>query len=217
MRLVAVVGGSDRAPAPLAVADRHQLALFDTWASGFLDEVSSYHRAVLTSYVRWAQRRRLSRHAATGTLGSWSTLGSRQQITQAAALLDWLDARHVSLAELDQTLLDAWIAGGTTTRTHSSTSSPGLSANASLGAASASLTRNLAPPPRSPPTTTAGSLPGSSMTPRSQPRPRRWTARHALRPTRQPHRAAPATPPPHHKRGTSRRARLPADRSRLAA
>jgi hypothetical protein len=119
MRLVAVAGDSDRAHASLAVADRHQLALFDTWASGFLDEVPADHRAVLTSYVRWAQRRRLSRRATTGTLGSWSTLSSRQQITQAAALLDWLDARHANLAELDQTLLDAWIAGGTTTRAHS--------------------------------------------------------------------------------------------------
>lgn len=115
MKLVAV---NDDITVPITAdaVERHQLALFDTWATELVERIDPAHRHTITSYLRWGQHRRLARAVATDTLSTWSTLAARQQTTQAVALLDWLAGHRVTLSELDQPLLERWLTGGTTTR-----------------------------------------------------------------------------------------------------
>lgn len=100
-------------------ADRHLLELFDTWTTQLLDGLDTDRRHEIATYLRWGQHRRLARAAVTGTFTTWSTLGARQQSTQAVAFLDWLHTRTCRLGDVNQALLDSWFAGGTSTRQHS--------------------------------------------------------------------------------------------------
>ena len=62
--------------------------------------------------------RRLRRRADIGKLSDGHIHNARQIIRQATHLLDWLAEQHRSLDDLNQGLLDTWLATGNTTRYH---------------------------------------------------------------------------------------------------
>jgi len=116
---LAAIADNAAEPSVIDPADRHLLDLFDTWTTELLDGLDPERRHEIAAYLRWGQHRRLARAATLGTFTTWSTLGARQQSTQAVAFLDWLHTRGRHLGELDQALLDTWFAEGTSTRQHS--------------------------------------------------------------------------------------------------
>ena len=196
----------------------HQMALFNTWADRFLINATPQHHQTLATYLRWGQQHRLARAVTVGAFTTWTTLASRQQLTQAAAFLDWLDERHLALADLDQPHLDRWLTGGTSSRRH---------ANHFIGWAQRQhLTRRHTrlPHPQWPAATPlpvdqhrhlVANLINDETIPR--PRPGRRAARHPLRATREPHHPTPTPPHPHHSERHPTRARQPTHRHRRAA
>ncbi|WP_415853856.1 Fis family transcriptional regulator [Sinomonas sp. G460-2] len=89
-------------------------ALYGEWAKQALDRVDDpANRDLVRRYVRWHHQRRMNQmdEVSRGTF-----LRSKQTVTVAIDFLNWLTARGVALAELQQGDLDAWQAEGSTTR-----------------------------------------------------------------------------------------------------
>lgn len=99
--------------------EQRQLALFDTWSAELVDRLDdpTVKRTIVT-YLRWGQQRRLARAVVTDTLAPWSTLAARQQTLRAVEFLTWITDQQLGLDAVDQHVIDAWFAHGTTTRIH---------------------------------------------------------------------------------------------------
>ncbi|MGH3449121.1 MAG: hypothetical protein ACRDQW_00005, partial [Haloechinothrix sp.] len=98
-----------------ALPRRDELAVrYDQWAAGALERVSSdEHRDVVRRYIRWHIRRRMNQME---TVPHGTFLRSKQTVTVAIEFLKWLHHHGITLAELRQEHLDAWLADGPSTR-----------------------------------------------------------------------------------------------------
>lgn len=90
------------------------LARYTRWSRQALARVTdSDHRDVAERFVRWHMLRRMNQ-MDTVTHGTF--LRSKQTVTVAIELLNWLTARQTPLPALSQTDLDEWQATGPSTR-----------------------------------------------------------------------------------------------------
>ncbi|WP_344368893.1 Fis family transcriptional regulator [Agromyces tropicus] len=98
-----------------ALPRRDELAVrYDQWATIALERVSSnHHRDVVRRYIRWNLQRRMNQmeFVPHGTF-----LRSKQTVTVAIEFLNWLHAHGITVEELRQEHLDAWLADGPSTR-----------------------------------------------------------------------------------------------------
>jgi hypothetical protein len=89
-------------------------ARFDDWAGQALDRVTDpAHREVIRRYIRWHHQRRMRQ---LDPVPEGTFLRSKQAVTVAIELLNWLTAHDINLTDLDQGHLDAWQATGPSTR-----------------------------------------------------------------------------------------------------
>lgn len=90
------------------------LARYQAWAEDALSRLTEPdHRDLVRRYVRWHHQRRMN-HMDRVPLGTF--LRSKQTVTVAIDLLNWLAGHEIGLAELRQGHLDAWQAEGPATR-----------------------------------------------------------------------------------------------------
>ena len=93
------------------------LAAFDRWATARVEAVTDdEHRRTVRTYIQWHQHRRLREKSETGRLHESATGQARQQVNVAVEFLEFLAARGRTLQACRQADIDAWFAGGTTTR-----------------------------------------------------------------------------------------------------
>jgi hypothetical protein len=113
-----------------ALPRRDELAArYEDWSRQALERVTdAANREVIRRYIRWHHQRRMN---ALGSVPHGTFLGSKQTITVAIDFLNWLNAHGIDLADLEQGHLDAWRAGGPTTRELRAASSSGPSVPAS--------------------------------------------------------------------------------------
>jgi hypothetical protein len=74
---------------------------------------SDEHRDVVRRYIRWQLQRRMNQME---TVPHGTFLRSKQTVTVAIEFLNWLDDHGLTLEELRQEHLDAWLADGPSTR-----------------------------------------------------------------------------------------------------
>ncbi len=98
-----------------ALPQRDELAVrYNQWATGALERVSSDgHRDVVRRYIRWHLWRRMNQME---TVPHGTFLRSKQTVTVAIEFLNWLHDHGLTLEELRQEHLDAWLADGPSTR-----------------------------------------------------------------------------------------------------
>lgn len=90
------------------------LARYGEWSEAAIEKVSSpENRDVIRRYIRWHHQRRMNQltEVPVGTF-----LTSKQTVTVAIGLVNWLSDREVPLGELTQDDLDLWISTGPSTR-----------------------------------------------------------------------------------------------------
>ncbi|UTM39686.1 recombinase XerD (plasmid) [Rhodococcus pyridinivorans] len=96
------------------------LARFERWLGTVLvrrGEQLGHHQ--LTSFARWHHLRRVRRLPAHRTAAA--VRSAKQEITVAAAFLDYLSSQNVDLDSVSQRHIDSWLAPGPTTRYHART------------------------------------------------------------------------------------------------
>jgi len=71
------------------------------------------NRDIIERYVRWQHLRRMNQME---TVPHGTFLRSKQTVTVAINFVNWLHERGVTLEDLQQSDVDAWVAGGPTTR-----------------------------------------------------------------------------------------------------
>lgn len=87
---------------------------FEAWARQALGRLSDPgHREIIRRYIRWHHQRRMHQ---LDPVPEGTFLRSKQTITVAIELLNWLTDHDIELASLDQGHLDAWQATGPSTR-----------------------------------------------------------------------------------------------------
>lgn len=87
---------------------------YDQWATSALERVSSDdHRDVVRRYVRWHHLRRMNQ---MDSVPHGTFLRSKQTVTVTIEFLNWLHDHGITLEELRQEHLDAWLAEGPSTR-----------------------------------------------------------------------------------------------------
>ncbi len=98
--------------------DEH-LERLPSWIDQLLAQAPARHRQIATPFAHWHLLRRLRRAHHRGNrrmlrVGSVKLLRSR--LHRALELLNWLDQRNISLAELTQADLEQWLEEGASTR-----------------------------------------------------------------------------------------------------
>lgn len=89
-------------------------ARFVVWADQALKRITSQnHRDIMRRYIRWHHQRRMNQMDEV-TQGTF--LRSKQSVTVAIELLNWLTDQGTELTEVNQAHLDRWQAEGPTTR-----------------------------------------------------------------------------------------------------
>jgi len=87
---------------------------YEEWSRDALERVSDpVNRDVIRRYIRWQHLRRMNQME---TVPHGTFLRSKQTVTVAIELVNWLTDHGLELSELEQEHLDAWVNGGTTTR-----------------------------------------------------------------------------------------------------
>ncbi|MER6694584.1 hypothetical protein [Streptomyces minutiscleroticus] len=86
-----------------------QLLLYQRWLAERLATIEDpEHRRLLQHFAAWHQMRRLRSKAEKGPLGRSQTNQTKQEITQAGALLTWLADQGRTIEHCQQADLDAW-------------------------------------------------------------------------------------------------------------
>lgn len=88
-------------------------ARFSVWAENALEQITTIqHRDIIRRYIRWHHQRRMNQmdEVSQGTF-----LRSKQSVTVAIKLLNWLNDNGAELTALNQAHLDRWQAEGPTT------------------------------------------------------------------------------------------------------
>jgi integrase len=98
-----------------ALPRRDELTVrYAQWATNALARVSGDdHRDVVRRFIRWQLQRRMNRME---TVPHGTFLRSKQTVTVTIEFLNWLNDHGITLAELQQEHLDAWLADGPSTR-----------------------------------------------------------------------------------------------------
>ena len=98
-----------------ALPRRDELTVrYAQWATSALARVSGDdHRDVVRRFIRWQLQRRMNRME---TVPHGTFLRSKQTVTVTIEFLNWLNDHGITLAELQQEHLDAWLADGPSTR-----------------------------------------------------------------------------------------------------
>ena len=100
--------------------DRY-LAAFENWLPGKLDQIPDPGaRRHIDAFARWHLLRQLRDRAKREPIPAGAFLNAKQSTTVAINFLDWLAGRGRQLETLTQADLDAWYAGGPSTRSHAS-------------------------------------------------------------------------------------------------
>jgi hypothetical protein len=86
------------------------------WLNRQLPLLPEQHRQVIHVYVTWSLMRRARQRAAHTRFTEHSAHNLRGRVTVAIAFLQWLDERHVALADVTQPLVDQWLSEGACTR-----------------------------------------------------------------------------------------------------
>jgi hypothetical protein len=87
---------------------------YDEWSEAALETISSpENRDVIRRYIRWHHKRRMNQ---LGEVQVGTFLHSKQTVTVAIDLLNWLTGQEIRLGELTQGDLDLWISTGPSTR-----------------------------------------------------------------------------------------------------
>lgn len=98
--------------------DRH-IATYLRWLDTCLARIDDEEpRRLIETFARWHQLRRLRDEATKGGVKPATFLRAKQSTTVALDFLEWLARRGRTLGGLTQRDLDAWFAGGPTTRVH---------------------------------------------------------------------------------------------------
>lgn len=95
------------------------LADFDQWVSRRQEEITDPSaRPVLTQFVRWHQKRRMTRAAAdnNGQTPRGVFLNVKQTTTVTIQFLNWIDENGLTLQQADQHVIDEWFGNGPSTR-----------------------------------------------------------------------------------------------------
>src|SRR5262249_32623442 len=97
-----------------ALPRRDELTVrYAQWATSALARVSGDdHRDVARRFIRWHLQRRMNRME---TVPHGTFLRSKQTVTVTIEFLNWLNDHGITLAELPQEHLDAWLADGPST------------------------------------------------------------------------------------------------------
>ncbi|MFI1652293.1 hypothetical protein ACH4XT_35920 [Streptomyces avidinii] len=94
-----------------------QLMLYQRWLTERLATIEDpEHRRHLQHFATWHQMRRLRSKAEKTPVGRSQTNQTKQEITQAGALLTWLAGRGRTIEHCQQADLDAWHTEKPTTR-----------------------------------------------------------------------------------------------------
>lgn len=98
-----------------ALPRRDELTVrYTQWATNALARVrGDDHRDVVRRFIRWHLQRRLNRME---TVPHGTFLRSKQTVTVTITFMNWLNDQAITLAELQQKHLDAWLADGPSTR-----------------------------------------------------------------------------------------------------
>jgi hypothetical protein len=96
----------------------HYLALFERWLTSKLVAVDDPEvRRPLGSFARWHHLRRIRSLSGDGSPTRGPVQSAKQEITETIKFLTWLKTTHGrTVASCTQADVDAWLAGGTTTR-----------------------------------------------------------------------------------------------------
>lgn len=87
---------------------------YQAWSEQALQRLpAGDHRDLVRRFIRWHLLRRMN---AMATVSEGTFLQSKQVVTVAIDFLNWLTGHGLTLAQLTQADLDAWQAGGPTTR-----------------------------------------------------------------------------------------------------
>lgn len=90
------------------------LARYEVWASEALERISDpRNRDTIRRYIRWQHLRRMNQMESVSR-GTFLT--SKQLVTVAIDLVNWLTDSGVALSQVKQEDLDTWVNGGSTTR-----------------------------------------------------------------------------------------------------
>jgi hypothetical protein len=93
--------------------ERHDdLERLPSWLDQTLATAPGEHARLLRPFTHWFLLRRARRRASTRRQPAVASGYLRTRILTALSLLTWLDERRMSLAQLDQPTLDAWLAAG---------------------------------------------------------------------------------------------------------
>jgi hypothetical protein len=89
-----------------------RLAALERWVSqAIAGRTAPEHRRALHGYAAWHHLRRLRGRLDGRPASRQQVKNVRDQVTAAAAFLDWLDTRGLTLATCTQAELDQWLAG----------------------------------------------------------------------------------------------------------
>lgn len=89
-------------------------ARYQDWSEEVLDRVTDpANREVIRRYIRWQHLRRMNQMES---VPQGTYLRSKQTVTVAIELVNWLTDHGIELAEVEQEHLDAWVNDGNTTR-----------------------------------------------------------------------------------------------------
>ena len=89
-----------------------RLTALERWISQAIAEPTApEHRRALHGYAVWHHLRRLRGRLDGRPASGQQVKNVREQVTAAAAFLDWLEARRLTLATCTQADLDQWLAG----------------------------------------------------------------------------------------------------------
>ncbi len=95
------------------------LTTYEQWLRDKLaTTVDDDSRKIIERFGRWHHLRKLREHAETGPVGTGPFLRAKQSTTVAISFLNWLNERGTALNECSQHDIDAWYAGGRSTRQH---------------------------------------------------------------------------------------------------
>ena len=89
-------------------------ARYQEWSKEALDRVNDpVNRDIIRRYIRWQHLRRMNQ---MDSVPQGTFLRSKQTVTVAINLVNWLADHGIELTELEQEHLDAWVNDGNTTR-----------------------------------------------------------------------------------------------------
>jgi hypothetical protein len=89
---------------------------FQAWLETKVSDLPTDHARLIRQYARWVHLNRMRQLEATGGLKQGTFLAAKQSTTMAIGFLDHLKTRGHGPKECTQSDVDAWLAGGPTTR-----------------------------------------------------------------------------------------------------